>query len=156
MRCPECGYELGELLGGLACPECGTCSTPDQRLPLPPETKKRIFWGYAAVPLGAAAMGLIAGLMLAFSNLSNEAGPVVLYFSALIGGAIGGAIMGFLTTRRLMRRLPRRVASAPLLLLIPRNVLVPLMAACAAGAIAATLATGACVAAGISGIGNVH
>ncbi|MFO0961443.1 MAG: hypothetical protein U0625_00900 [Phycisphaerales bacterium] len=79
-----------------------------------------------------------------------------LYFTALIGGAIIAAITAFVTTRRLMRRLPRRVASAPLLLLIPRNVLVPLMAAGATATIAATLATGACFVSALANVGPIH
>lgn len=152
MRCPECAYELGELQPGHPCPECGVVSAPEDRLPRSPIRKGRVFAGYGLTPLLAGALGAIAGFGLGAGGQGAANLMGFLYFTALIGGAIIAAITAFVTTRRLMRRLPRRVASAPLLLLIPRNVLVPLMAACATGAIAATLATGACVAGGISGI----
>ncbi len=145
MRCPECGYELGNLPGELACPECGTCSRQFERLPLPPEPKHRTFWGYAGVPLGASVIGLFLGVMLQRSHRDLGA-PVGLFLLTLLGGGIVAAIMGFNTTHRLMQRLPRRVASAPFLLLIPRNVLISLLGAAATAGLLAALVSGACIA----------
>lgn len=136
---------MGDSPGELACPECGTCSRQFERLPLPPEPKRRTFWGYAGVPLGASVIGVFLGVMLERSH--RDAGAHVgLYLLTLLGGGIVAAVMGFNTTRRLMQRLPRRVASAPLLLLIPRDVLIPLLAAAATGVLLVTLVSGACVA----------
>ena len=147
MRCPECGYEMGISRDELTCPECGTCSEPEQRLPLPPVRLRRVFLGYVGVPIACSTMGVLAGVASESMNRHSKI-PVGMYRFALLGGIAVAGIAGFKTTRRLMWRLPRRTVSAPMLLLIPRDVFVPLLAAAATGLFAATLVTGACLAIG--------
>lgn len=152
MRCPECGYELGDLLGGIACPECGTCSTREQRLPLTPVGDRAIFMGYFAAPLGTGVFALVAGFVAGWCNMDERVLAGLLLVPA--AGAMVAAVLSLVASIDHMKRLPRRVASAPVLLLIPRKILIPILAVTASAVITGALALGACVLGGNVGFGT--
>lgn len=92
LACSSCGYSLGELDGGQACPECGTpVSLTDllstRRFP-PGPAARQIARGYAWVA-GVALVGLVALLVLVGALVSRPSLPdaVLASFVAIFGAA---------------------------------------------------------------------
>ncbi len=144
VRCDECGHSLAGVPSGAPCSECGVV-TPDARRTHPPVNVVAVVaecaWPMALVALGAT---------LALGLTSRTHGSDKL-FGALVAGS------GFLlvtaatalTTVRLMRRMPRRARWAPVLLVVPRVVVFPVLAAAAATVVAVVLASGGAMAAAV-------
>lgn len=145
MRCPECGHSLISVPDGAPCTECGVASGAAERepglLPSPRSLFMRFGWPSIAGVLMIAltwAVALvpapsIAGLVPAF--------VIITAVVFLVVGPINTASQ----VRILMNRLPRRVRTAPLLALIPRNVLIPLLASLATVPVNVAIGFGACL-----------
>ena len=76
------------------------------------------------------------------TQLDGMAVFVVMAAAALL--LIGGPINSAIQTRTMMRRLPRRVREAPLLVLIPRAVMVPVLVGVATIPVNFAIGFGAC------------
>ena len=87
--------------------------------------------------------------LLAFSALAlDSAVDGAVFFAILAAGILMllvGPLNSGLQTWKLMKRMPRRAREAPMLALIPRVVLVPLLAAIATLPVNVALAFGACI-----------
>lgn len=115
--------------------------TPDARRSLPPVNVATAIAEYAW-PFALIAAGGALGFGLA--GRGNE-GPVVGLLVAGVGLCLVPAAAAF-TTVLLMLRMPRRARWAPLMLLVPRIVAVPVLVAAAATFVAIVMIFGACVA----------
>jgi hypothetical protein len=142
MRCEECGHNISGLADDAPCTECGVV-TPVARREELPLNMRRVVLGFAWPYMAIA--GMFAVLWLAIAVLKDSA-AVVLFPIAII------AILVLLLvpvnaarqTSKLMMRLPRRTRAAPLIALIPRSVMVPLLVAAAAFFLGVTFVIGAC------------
>jgi len=142
MRCEECGHNISGLADDAPCTECGVV-TPVARREELPLNMRRVVLGFAWPYMAIA--GMFAVLWLAIAVLKDSA-AVVLFPIAII------AILVLLLvpvnaarqTSKLMMRLPRRTRAAPLIALIPRSVMVPLLVAAAAFFLGVTFTIGAC------------
>jgi len=142
MRCEECGHNISGLADDAPCTECGVV-TPVARREALPLNMRRVVLGFAWPYMAIA--GMFAVLWLAIAVLKDSA-AVVLFPIAII------AILVLLLvpvnaarqTSKLMMRLPRRTRAAPLIALIPRSVMVPLLVAAAAFFLGVTFVIGAC------------
>ena len=142
MRCEECGHNISGLADDAPCTECGGV-TPVARRGELPLNMRRVVLGFAWPYMAIA--GMFAVLWLAIAVLKDSA-TVVLFPIAII------AILVLLLvpvnaarqTSKLMMRLPRRTRAAPLIALIPRSVMVPLLVAAAAFFLGVTFTIGAC------------
>jgi hypothetical protein len=142
MRCEECGHNISGLADDAPCTECGVV-TPVARREALPLNMRRVVLGFAWPYMAIA--GMFAVLWLAIAVLKDSA-AVVLFPIAII------AILVLLLvpvnaarqTSKLMMRLPRRTRAAPLIALIPRSVMVPLLVAAAAFFLGVTFTIGAC------------
>lgn len=143
MRCPECGHPLVGVPDACPCTECGTSSTLADRdpglLPSPGTLLLRFGWpsmsGFAllwvpAFIVGTAADGVAFLFILLAAVLMLVVGPLNTGFHA----------------SQLMKRMPRRTREAPLLALIPRAVMIPLLAGLATVPMNVALGVGACAA----------
>jgi hypothetical protein len=92
-------------------------------------------------------------------NLTRIAGVdevlVTLGIVAIVLFLFVGPLNTATQTRLLMNRLPRRVRTAPLLALIPRNVMVPILAGIATVPVNIAIGFGACVGALVLGGGRI-
>ena len=144
MRCEECGHNISGLADDAPCTECGVV-TPVERREAAPLNMRRVVIGFAWPYMAIAGMFLLLWLGIAVLKDSTPT-PAVLFPIAII------AILVLLLvpinaarqSSKLMTRLPRRVRQAPLIALIPRSVMVPLLVAAAAFLLGFTLVIGAC------------
>jgi len=142
MRCEECGHNISGLADDAPCTECGVV-TPVARREELPLNMRRVVLGFAWPYMAIAGMSVV--LWLAIAVLKDSA-AVVLFPIAII------AILVLLLvpinaarqTSKLIMRLPRRTRAAPLIALIPRSVMVPLLVAAAAFFLGVTFTIGAC------------
>jgi len=142
MRCEECGHNISGLADDAPCTECGVV-TPVARREELPLNMRRVVLGFAWPYMAIAGMFVV--LCLAIAVLKDSA-AVMLFPIAII------AILVLLLvpvnaarqTSKLMMRLPRRTRAAPLIALIPRSVMVPLLVAAAAFFLGVTFTIGAC------------
>lgn len=143
MRCPECGHSLLGVPDQAPCPECGVASAAAEREPKPlPSPGKLLWWfGWPSIA-GAAIIVLSSFIMNTFADGVTIAGVMAGGVLLLLVGPVNSARQ----TSILMKRLPRRVRSAPLLALVPRIVLVPLLAGLATIPINVAVGFGSCVA----------
>jgi hypothetical protein len=116
-------------------------STAEQRLPLAREETGRVIWRLLMPLMPTALLAICAGCVIGGGTESDGA---PLYLIALIGGSLFSAVNAFIVARRLMHHLPRRVRAAPVLLLLPRDVAIGLLAAGGAAALAVAVATCGC------------
>lgn len=140
VRCDECGHSLAGVPSGAPCSECGVV-TPDARRTLPPVNVAAAIAEYAW-PFAVIAVGGALGFGLA--GRGNEGSLMVGLLVAGVGLCLVPAAAAF-TTVLLMLRMPRRARWAPLVLLVPRIVAVPVLVAAAATFVAIVLIFGACV-----------
>jgi len=142
MRCEECGHNISGLADDAPCTECGVV-TPVARRGELPLNMRRVVLGFAWPYMAIAGMFLLLWLGVA---VLKDSTPAVLFPIAII------AILVLLLvpvnaarqTSKLMMRLPRRTREAPLIALIPRSVMVPLLVAAAAFFLGVTFVIGAC------------
>lgn len=143
MRCPECGHPLVGVPDGSPCTECGTASSLTERdpglMPSPGTLLLRFGWpsmaGFAllwvpALIVGTAVDGMAFFLMLA----------------AIIVMLLVGPLNSGMQAWKLMKRMPRRAREAPLLALVPRAVLIPVLVGLATVPLNVALGVGACAA----------
>ena len=142
MRCEECGHNISGLADDAPCTECGVV-TPVARREELPLNMRRVVLGFAWPYMAIA--GMFAVLWLAIAVLKDSA-AVVLFPIAIIAILVLLLVPVNATrqTSKLMMRLPRRTRAAPLIALIPRSVMVPLLVAAAAFFLGVTFTIGAC------------
>lgn len=140
VRCDECGHSLAGVPSGAPCSECGVV-TPDARRTLPPVNVAAAIAEYAW-PFAVIAVGGALGFGLA--GRGNEGSLMVGLLVVGVGLCLVPAAAAF-TTVLLMLRMPRRARWAPLMLLVPRIVAVPVLVAAAATFVAIVMIFGACV-----------
>lgn len=142
MRCPECGHRLVGVPDGSPCTECGTASSLAERdpglMPSPGTLLLRFGWpsmaGFALLWVPALVVGTAVDGMAFF-----------LILAAIVLMLLVGPLNSGLQSAKLMKRLPRRAREAPMLALIPRAVMIPLLAALATVPLNMALGFGACV-----------
>ncbi len=142
MRCEECGHNISGLADDAPCTECGVV-TPVERREALPLNMRRVVLGFAWPYMAIAGMFVVLWLGIA---VLKDSTPAVLFPIAII------AILVLLLvpinaarqSSKLMARLPRRVRQAPLIALLPRSVMVPLLVAAAAFLLGVTFVIGAC------------
>lgn len=140
VRCDECGHSLAGVPSGAPCSECGVV-TPDARRTLPPVNVAAAIAEYAW-PFAVIAVGGALGFGLA--GRGNEGSLMVGLLVTGVGFCLVPVAAAF-TTVLLMLRMPRRARWAPLVLLVPRIVAVPVLIAMAVTFVAIVMIVGACV-----------
>ncbi|NBQ15387.1 MAG: hypothetical protein EBU31_12480 [Proteobacteria bacterium] len=142
MRCEECGHNISGLADDAPCTECGVV-TPVARREELPLNMRRVVLGFAWPYMAIA--GMFAVLWLAIAVLKDST-AVVLFPIAIITILVLllVPVNAARQTSKLMMRLPRRTRAAPLIALIPRSVMVPLLVAAAAFFLGVTFIIGAC------------
>ncbi|MFO0961442.1 MAG: hypothetical protein U0625_00895 [Phycisphaerales bacterium] len=141
MRCPECGYELGDAPDFTRCPECGTTSDIAERLPSQHTPPGKVVRAIALGFIPAIAGGLVAGGAAAARDHSLV---IAFWLLSAVGGSLLVFVNTFLVLGRLMREMPRRTRRAPMLLLVPRESAIKLLGAGGAAFLALTLGSAAC------------
>ena len=144
MRCEECGHNISGLADAAPCTECGVV-TPVERREAAPLNMRRVVIGFAWPYMAIAGMFLLLWLGIA---VLKDSTPAVLFLFPIAIIAILVLLLVPINAARqsskLMTRLPRRVRQAPLIALIPRSVMVPLLVAAAAFILGVTFVIGAC------------
>ena len=143
MRCEECGLNISGLADDAPCTECGVV-TPVARRGELPLNMRRVVLGFAWPYMAIA--GMFAVLWLMFVTLPdsgmNFVGPVIII---AVLALLVVPINAIRRTSSLMNRLPHRVRRAPLLVMIPRSVTVPLIVGAAAFILGLTVVFGGCM-----------
>ncbi len=142
MRCEECGHNISGLADDAPCTECGVV-TPVARREAPPLNMRRVVLGFAWPYMAIA--GVFVLLWLGIAMLRDNTAAVL--FPIAIITILVLLLVPINATRqssKLMKRLPRRTREAPLIALIPRSVMVPLLVAAAAFFLGVTFVIGAC------------
>ena len=142
MRCEECGHNISGLADDAPCTECGVVTPVARRGELPLNMRRVVIgfaWPYMAIA------GMFALLWLGIATLQDST-PAVLFPIAIITILVLliVPINAARQSSKLMKRLPRRTREAPLIALIPRSVMVPLLVAAAAFFLGVTFVIGAC------------
>jgi hypothetical protein len=141
MRCEDCGHDLRAIPEGTPCPECGVVTPMERRWPAPMPGTGRVLLGFAWPAL--VAMGLVPAAVIMADGLAGT-GVVLMVITAVLV-----LLVAPLNTARrvhaLMQRLPRRVRAAPLLVLVPRSVAVPVLAGIATIPVMMAIAFGGCL-----------
>ena len=142
MRCEECGHNISGLADDAPCTECGMV-TPVARREAPPLNMRRVVFGFAWPYMAIAGVFVLLWLGIAMLKDNTAA---VLFFIAIITILVLllVPINAARQSSKLMKRLPRRTREAPLIALIPRSVMVPLLVAAAAFFLGVTFVIGAC------------
>ena len=142
MRCEECGHNISGLADDAPCTECGVV-TPVARRGELPLNMRRVVLGFAWPYMAIA--GMFALLWLGIATLKDST-PAVLFPIAIITILVLliVPVNAARQSSKLMMRLPRRTRAAPLIALIPRSVMVPLLVAAAAFFLGVTFVIGAC------------
>ena len=143
MRCEECGHNISGLADDAPCTECGVV-TPVARREAAPLNMRRVVIGFAWPYMAIA--GMFAVLLLMFVMLLDSGvgflGPIIII---AVLALLVVPINAVRRTSSLMNRLPRRVRQAPLLVMIPRSVTVPLLVGAAAFVLGLTVVFGGCM-----------
>jgi hypothetical protein len=142
MRCEECGHNISGLADDAPCTECGVV-TPVARREAPPLNMRRVVLGFAWPYMAIAGVFVLLWLGIAMlkDNTAAVLFPIaIITILALLLVPINAARQ----SSKLMKRLPRRTREAPLIALIPRSVMVPLLVAAAAFFLGVTFVIGAC------------
>jgi hypothetical protein len=142
MRCEECGHNISGLADDAPCTECGVV-TPVERREAPPLNMRRVVLGFAWPYMAIA--GVFALLWLGIAMLKDNTAAVLFPIAIItILVLLLVPINAARQSSKLMKRLPRRTREAPLIALIPRSVMVPLLVAAAAFFLGVTFVIGAC------------
>jgi hypothetical protein len=142
MRCEECGHNISGLADDAPCTECGVV-TPVARREAPPLNMRRVVLGFAWPYMAIA--GVFALLWLGIAMLKDNTAAVLFPIAVItILVLLLVPINAARQSSKLMKRLPRRTREAPLIALIPRSVMVPLLVAAAAFFLGVTFVIGAC------------
>jgi len=142
MRCEECGHNISGLADDAPCTECGVV-TPVARREAPPLNMRRVVLGFAWPYMAIA--GVFALLWLGIAMLKDNTAAVLFPIAIItILVLLLVPINAARQSSKLMKRLPRRTREAPLIALIPRSVMVPLLVAAAAFFLGVTFVIGAC------------
>jgi hypothetical protein len=142
MRCEECGHNISGLADDAPCTECGVV-TPVARREAPPLNMRRVVLGFAWPYMAIAGVFVLLWLGIAMlrDNTAAVLFPIaIITILVLLLVPINAARQ----SSKLMKRLPRRTRAAPLIALIPRSVMVPLLVAAAAFFLGVTFVIGAC------------
>ena len=142
MRCEECGHNISGLADDAPCTECGVV-TPVARREAPPLNMRRVVLGFAWPYMAIAGVFVLLWLGIAMlkDNIAAVLFPIaIITILVLLLVPINAARQ----SSKLMKRLPRRTREAPLIALIPRSVMVPLLVAAAAFFLGVTFVIGAC------------
>jgi len=142
MRCEECGHNISGLADDAPCTECGVV-TPVARREAPPLNMRRVVLGFAWPYMAIAGVFVLLWLGIAIlkDNTAAVLFPIaIITILVLLLVPINAARQ----SSKLMKRLPRRTREAPLIALIPRSVMVPLLVAAAAFFLGVTFVIGAC------------
>jgi len=142
MRCEECGHNISGLADDAPCTECGVV-TPVARREAPPLNMRRVVLGFAwpYMAIAGAFVLLWLGIAMLRYNTAAVLFPIaIITILVLLLVPINAARQ----SSKLMKRLPRRTREAPLIALIPRSVMVPLLVAAAAFFLGVTFVIGAC------------
>jgi hypothetical protein len=142
MRCEECGHNISGLADDAPCTECGVV-TPVARREAPPLNMRRVVLGFAWPYMAIAGVFVLLWLGIAMlrDNTAAVLFPIaIITILVLLLVPINAARQ----SSKLMKRLPRRTREAPLIALIPRSVMVPLLVAAAAFFLGVTFVIGAC------------
>ena len=144
MRCEECGHDLNGIADTAPCTECGVVTPVARRMPAPLPGGWRMLWIFAWPAIAMVVLGL--GLAVLADRMTDGAAfGISAFICVLVFVVLVGPVNTARQVNRLMQRLPRRVRAAPLLLLIPRGILVPVLAGIATVPIMAAIAFGACM-----------
>lgn len=142
MRCPECGHSLVGVPDQAPCPECGVASAAAEREPKPLPSPGKLLWWFGWPSIAGAVTIVLSTLFV--NTLLDGA-----WVFGLVAGAVLLLLVGPVNSARqatlLMKRLPRRVRAAPLLALVPRIVLVPLLAGLATIPVNVAIGFGSCL-----------
>jgi hypothetical protein len=142
MRCEECGHNISGLADDAPCTECGVV-TPVARREAPPLNMRRVVLGFAWPYMAIA--GVFVLLWLGIAMLKDNTAAVLFPIAVItILVLLLVPINAARQSSKLMKRLPRRTREAPLIALIPRSVMVPLLVAAAAFFLGVTFVIGAC------------
>lgn len=142
MRCEECGHNISGLADDAPCTECGVV-TPVARREAPPLNMRRVVLGFAWPYMAIA--GVFALLWLGIAMLKDNTAAVLFPIAIItILVLLLVPINAARQSSKLMKRLPRRTREVPLIALIPRSVMVPLLVAAAAFFLGVTFVIGAC------------
>jgi hypothetical protein len=142
MRCEECGHNISGLADDAPCTECGVV-TPVARREAPPLNMRRVVLGFAWPYMAIA--GVFVLLWLGIAMLKDNTAAVLFPIAIItILVLLPVPINAARQSSKLMKRLPRRTREAPLIALIPRSVMVPLLVAAAAFFLGVTFVIGAC------------
>jgi hypothetical protein len=142
MRCEECGHNISGLADDAPCTECGVV-TPVARREAPPLNMRRVVLGFAWPYMAIA--GVFVLLWLGIAMLKDNTAAVLFPIAIItILVLLLVPINAARQSSKLMKRLPRRTREAPLIALIPRSVMVPLLVAAAAFFLGVTFVIGAC------------
>jgi len=142
MRCEECGHNISGLADDAPCTECGVV-TPVARREAPPLNMRRVVLGFAWPYMAIA--GVFALMWLGIAMLKDNTAAVLFPIAIItILVLLLVPINAARQSSKLMKRLPRRTREAPLIALIPRSVMVPLLVAAAAFFLGVTFVIGAC------------
>ena len=149
MRCAECGHNLDRVAEGAPCTECGVVTPVQLRMLQPLPGRVRLLWLFGWPLLMAWSLGLVALWMADRPEPNFIALVVLIVVSIMVVGPINSARQTFV----LMKRLPRRIRSAPLLIVVPRSVTIPVLVGVATVIIFNVLTFGACIT--VFAFGNV-
>jgi len=142
MRCEECGHNISGLADDAPCTECGVV-TPVARREAPPLNMRRVVLGFAWPYMAIA--GVFVLLWLGIAMLKDNTAAVLFPIAIItILVLLQVPLNAARQSSKLMKRLPRRTRAAPLIALIPRSVMVPLLVAAAAFFLGVTFVIGAC------------
>jgi hypothetical protein len=117
--------------------------TPVARREAPPLNMRRVVLGFAWPYMAIA--GVFVLLWLGIAMLKDNTAAVLFPIAIItILVLLLVPINAARQSSKLMKRLPRRTRAAPLIALIPRSVMVPLLVAAAAFFLGVTFVIGAC------------
>jgi hypothetical protein len=148
MRCEECGHDLRAIPYGTPCPECGVVTPMERRWPAPMPGGWRLMMLFGWPMLAVMGITVLSLVLAPIIHIDERVGTVV-FIVFLVTVLVLVFLLGPLNSARqvhtFMNRMPRRVRAAPLLLLIPRSVMLPVLAGLATFPIMAAIAFGGCL-----------
>lgn len=148
MRCEECGHDLNGIADTAPCPECGVVTPAARRVPRPLPGGWRMALAFAWPAIAVMGIAFVSLALAPVIDIDQAPGTIVFIVfvnAVLVLVFLLGPLNSALRVHGLLKRMPRRVRAAPLLLLIPRGVMVPVLAGLATIPIMAAIAFGGCL-----------